>query len=233
MKKAIKIVLISVISLCVIAIVAGYIALTQIDFNRYKELIIKTVRNSTGRELTIGDIQVKASFNPTIEVKNVTFSNAQWAKNPVMVSADAVDLGFAVLPLLRKNVVIDMFKLNGAVVNLEESANGKANWEFTLPELPVVQEKQAWISLIKSANADETAVTNDTAKFLSSLVVKQIALENVKINFTNKSAKTESYDISYLNLEEDVDGAIDFKFDVNKGLYNGSGKLGALDPDIL
>ncbi len=228
MKKAIKIVLISVISLCVIAIVAGYIALTQIDFNRYKELIIKTVRNSTGRELTIGDIQVKASFNPTIEVKNVTFSNAQWAKNPVMVSADAVDLGFAVLPLLRKNVVIDMFKLNGAVVNLEESANGKANWEFTLPELPVVQEKQAWISLIKSANADETAVTNDTAKFLSSLVVKQIALENVKINFTNKSAKTESYDISYLNLEEDVDGAIDFKFDVNKGLYNGSGKLGAL-----
>lgn len=227
MKKAIKIVLISVISLCVVVFIAGYVVLTQIDFNRYKELIIKTVRNSTGRELTIGDIQVKASFNPTIEVKNVTFSNAQWAKNPVMASADAVDLGFAVLPLLRKNVVIDMFKLNGAAVNLEESADGKANWEFTLPELPLQPEKQASFSLIKSAQADETAA-NDAAAFLSSLVIKQVALENVKINYTDKSAKTESYDISYLNLEEDVSGNIDFKFDVNKGLYNGSGKLGAL-----
>ncbi len=229
MKKAIKIVLFSVIGLCAAAVVAGYIALTQIDFNRYKELIIKTVRSSTGRELTIGDIQVKASFNPTIEVKNVTFSNAQWANNPVMVSADVVDLGFAVLPLLRKNVVIDMFKLNGAVINLEESASGEANWEFTLPELPVTQEKQAEFSLIKSAKAAEAAASNDAASFLSALVVKQVALENVKINYTNKSAKTESYDISLLNLEENADGNIDFKFDVNNGLYNGSGEFGALE----
>lgn len=229
MKKAIKIVLISVVSLCVIAFIAGYIALTQIDFNRYKELIVKTVRDTTGRELTIGDIQVKASFNPTIEVKNVTFSNAEWAKTPVMVSADAVDLGFAVLPLLRKNVVIDMFKLSGAVVNLEETAGGKANWEFTLPELPVKQEKQAEISLIKTAKADDAVASNDMTSFLSSLVVKQVALENVKINYTNKSSKTESYDISYLNLEEGISGSIDFKFDVNKGLYSGSGTVGALN----
>lgn len=229
MKKAIKIVLISVVSLCFLAFIAGYIALTQIDFNRYKELIIKTVRDTTGRELTIGDIQVKASFNPTIEVKNVTFSNAEWAKTPTMVSADAVDLGFAVLPLLRKNVVIDVFKLNGAVVNLEESADGKANWEFTLPEVPAVSEKQARFSLIKNAEAEEAMATNDAAAFLSSLVVKQVALQDVKINYTDKSAKIESYNISYLNLEEDVNGAVDFKFNVNDGLYNGSGKLGALN----
>lgn len=229
MKKAIKIVLISVVGLCVLAFVAGYIALTQIDFNRYKELIIKTVRDTTGRELTIGDIQVKASFNPTIEVKNVTFSNAEWAKTPTMVSADAVDLGFAVLPLLRKSVVIDVFKLNGAVVNLEESSDGNANWEFTLPEVSAVSEKQVRFSLIKSAEADEAVTTNDAAAFLSSLVVKQVALQDVKINYTDKSAKTESYNISYLNLEEDVNGAVDFKFNVNDGLYNGSGKLGALN----
>ncbi len=187
MKKAIKIVLFSVIGLCAAAVVAGYIALTQIDFNRYKELIIKTVRSSTGRELTIGDIQVKASFNPTIEVKNVTFSNAQWANNPVMVSADVVDLGFAVLPLLRKNVVIDMFKLNGAVINLEESASGEANWEFTLPELPVTQEKQAEFSLIKSAKAAEAAASNDAASFLSALVVKQVALNPLKRKVTTSA----------------------------------------------
>lgn len=231
MKKAIKIILISIISLCVIAFVAAYIALTQIDFNRYKETIVKVVRNTTGRELTIGDIQVKASFNPTIEVKNVTFSNAKWAKSPMMVRADSVDLGFAIVPLLRKEIVVDMFKLSGAVVNLEEGADGKVNWDFQLPEVAANKTVQnyKYFSLVKSARAAEIEVQNNAADFLSSLVVKQVALENVKINYTNKSSKTESYDIEYLNLDEDVDGNIDFKFDVNKGLYNGHGKIGALE----
>lgn len=231
MKKAIKIILISVVSLCVIAFAAAYIALTQIDFNRYKEMIVKVVRNTTGRELTIGDIQVKASFNPTIEVKNVTFSNAEWAKSPVMVSADSVDVGFAIVPLLRKEIVVDMFKLSGAVVNLEESADGKVNWDFQLPEIPAdkTARKHELFSLVNSAEAAEAEVQNNTADFLSSLVVKQVALENVKINYTNKSSKTDSYDIDYLNLDEDIDGNVDFKFNVNKGLYSGNGKLGALD----
>ncbi|MCM1322598.1 MAG: AsmA family protein [Acetobacter sp.] len=231
MKRTIKIILISVISICVVAFVAAYIALTQIDFNRYKEMIVKVVRDTTGRELTIGDIQVKASFNPTIEVKNVTFSNAEWAKTPVMVSADAVDLGFAVVPLLKKNIVIDVFKLKGVVVNLEEGANGKGNWDFNLPKDLTVQAKSKMSSftLVKSVQAAEVKTQSDVSNILSSLVVKQVALENVKINFTDKSAKTASYDIDYLNLDEDVNENIDFKFNVNKGLYNGTGKLGALN----
>lgn len=231
MKKAIKIILISVIGVCVVAFVAAYIALTQIDFNRYKDMIVKVVRDTTGRELTIGDIQVKASFNPTIEVKNVTFSNAEWAKTPMMVSAEAVDLGFAVIPLLRKEIVIDVFKLSGAVVNLQEGENGKNNWDFQLPEVNVNQAlnvKEAF-SLIKNVQAAEVSVQTDTSNFLSSLVVRQVALENVKINYMNKSAKVESYDIEYLNLDEGINEDIDFKFSVNKGLYSGKGKFGALN----
>lgn len=231
MGKAIKILLISVVSLCVIAFVAAYIALTQIDFNRYKETIIKVVRDTTGRELTIGDIQVKASFNPTIEVKNVTFSNAKWAKSPVMISADAVDLGFAIVPLLRKNIVIDLFKINGAVVNLEEGANGIYNWDFPLPDKDIISKtaRNNDFSLIKSAMAAETKEQNDVAKMLSSLVVKQVALENVKVNFTDKNAKSQNYNIAYLNLDESISENVDFKFNVNDGLYSGNGVLGAFN----
>lgn len=56
-----------------LAVAAVYVLLTQIDFNAYKESIVKIVYNATGRQLTIGDIQVKPSFNPVIEVQDVTF----------------------------------------------------------------------------------------------------------------------------------------------------------------
>ena len=91
MKKALKIILISLVSICVLAVAAVYVLLTQIDFNAYKESIVKIVYNATGRQLTIGDIQVKPSFNPVIEVQDVTFSNAEWSKTPTMVSAQSVE----------------------------------------------------------------------------------------------------------------------------------------------
>ncbi len=230
MKKAIKIILISVVSLCVIAIVTAYIALTQIDFNRYKEMIVKIVRDNTGRELAIGDIQVKPSFNPTIEVRNVTFSNAQWATKPVMVSADVVDLGFAIVPLLRKNVVIEKFVLKGVEANLEENAQGGANWEFDLPSKAITEAKKENnnFSLIKSAQADEIEPQTDSFDILSALVIKNVALENVKISYTDKTSNTVDYDIAYFKLDEDVNGDIDFKFKVNDGLYSGQGQIGAL-----
>lgn len=227
MKKALKVIFISVVSLCLIAIVAGYIALTQIDFNNYKSMIVKVVRDTTGRELTLGDIQVKASFNPTIEIKNVTFSNAQWAKNPLMVSADSIDLSFAIIPLLQKNVEIDVLEIHDAVVNLEESATGEKNWEFEKvgTELNVEQQQAYRFSLIKTAQASE----NDSMSFLSSMIVKRVAMENVKINIFDKSDKLDSYDISYLNIDENSGKNIEFKFDVNNGLYQGNGVVGAFN----
>lgn len=166
MKKALKIILISLVSICVLAVAAVYVLLTQIDFNAYKESIVKIVYNATGRQLTIGDIQVKPSFNPVIEVQDVTFSNAEWSKTPTMVSAQSVELGFAVIPLLHKNIEIDTFRLNDAVINLEENASGEANWEFSADKVGAAIQKGKKAAnfslmkfeLVKSAQAavDET-----------------------------------------------------------------------------
>lgn len=227
MIKAIKIICISILAICCFAILAGYIALTQIDFNHYKETIIKIVHNATGRELSIGDIKVKASFNPTIELRDVTFTNAQWAKTPTMLKADNLDLGFAIIPLLRKNIVIDTFKLSKAELNLEENANGKANWEMQIPDITPAIKQSHHFALIKNAQAAESS-ENNTINMLSSLVIKHVALEDVKINYTNKTNQTQTYNIGYLNLDENITENIDFKFDVNNGLYTGSGTLGAL-----
>lgn len=237
MIKALKIISVTVVCLVLLVIIGGYVALTQVDFNRYKGMITEAVYNATGRKLEFGDIQVKPSFNPRVEVKNVSFSNAKWAENPVMASAESIDVGVAVFPLFAKRIVIDTFQINNAVVNLEEKADGRANWTFEAPngvENEVLEKKTSFkFELVRSAQAVEVDAVSETGngglnEMLSSLVIKQLAFENVKINYTDKSEKMRSYDINSLKLDENDDENIAFGFRVNGGLYSGEGVVGAL-----
>lgn len=230
MRKFFKVLLVTVICLCLIMVAAVYVLLTQIDFNRYKESIVKLAYEQTGRQLSIGDIGVKISLNPLIEVKDVTFSNAEWAKEPVMVSAQSVQLGFAIMPLLQKKIEVNEFIIENAKVNLEESADGKFNWEFVKEE----EQKVAQImpagrfQLIKSAYAADV-VAAESSFNLSSLVIKQVLLHNVTVNYTDKTGKTQSYAVAELGLDENSDGNMDFSFNVNDRLYHGKGVLGGFD----
>lgn len=225
MKKALKIVLISLVSLILVVMIAGYVILTHIDLNAYKETITKLVYNATGRQLTFGEAQIKPSFSPTIEIRDASLSNAAWAKQPEMVKVETVDLSFAVLPLLAQKYVISNFVIQNAVINLEESKTNGANWEFTAPVTEESTETTAasW-QLINSATAAES---DSSLAMLSSVVIKKISLENITINYTDKSNKTESYAIQELDLAENDDDNIDFRFNVNDGLYQGTGMFGA------
>lgn len=231
MKKLLKFILISVVSVCVLVVAAGYILLTQIDFNAYKNSIIKIVYEKTGRQLTMDNIQLKPSFNPIVEVQKVTFSNAEWAKNPEMVSAQSIELGFALLPLFHKKIEIDTFTVHDAVVNLEMNSQGKANWEFSDNQSSEVKKQvlSNW-SLIKTAYADDTLTTNVPVSgeefLLSELVVRNLLLDNVQINYTDTAQTVQSYKINNLKLTEADLNNINFDFNVNDGLYTGTGIAG-------
>lgn len=231
MKKLLKFILISVVSVCVLVVAAGYILLTQIDFNAYKNSIIKIVYEKTGRQLTMDNIQLKPSFNPIVEVQKVTFSNAEWAKNPEMVSAQSIELGFALLPLFHKKIEIDTFTVHDAVVNLEMNSQGKANWEFSDNQSSEVKKQvQSNWSLIKTAYADATLTTNVPVSgeefLLSELVVRNLLLDNVQINYTDMAQTVQSYKINNLKLTEADLNNINFDFNVNDGLYTGTGIAG-------
>ena len=231
MKKLLKFILISVVSVCFLVVAAGYILLTQIDFNAYKNSIIKIVYEKTGRQLTMDNIQLKPSFNPIVEVQKVTFSNAEWAKNPEMVSAQSIELGFALLPLFHKKIEIDTFTVHDAVVNLEMNSQGKANWEFSDNQSSEVKKQvQSNWSLIKTAYADDTLTTNVPVSgeefLLSELVVRNLLLDNVQINYTDTAQTVQSYKINNLKLTEADLNNINFDFNVNDGLYTGTGIAG-------
>ena len=226
MLRVLKIVSIAVVSLIVLILVAGYFVLTQVDFNSYKGQIVNIVKTSTGRDLSLGNIKVVPSLNPTIAVEKVIFANAGWAKDKDMVTVDEVKIKLAIVPLLKKSIAIDAFIVKNAVINLEEKADGSNNWTFTKVE---EAEKKASFdfALIKSANAEELN-NNSSLEFLKSLDIGEVKLVNVVVNYIDKNSKVTSYDIANFNLDKNRKDGIDFNFNVNKGLYAGKGVIGAL-----
>ncbi len=223
MKKALKIVLIAFLCLFLLVIVGGYIALTQIDFNAYKDQLTKIVYDATGRKLSIGTVKLKVSFSPALSLENVEFSNADWANNKNMISAESVDLGVALIPLLKKDVVVDMFAIKNAFINLEETSGGKNNWTFdSVKSITSKKQTSYKFEIIKSASASEGN------SILSSLVIKKVMLDNVSINYLKKDGVLEKYNIKNLELSENKDENIDFNFNVNNGIFEGKGTFGAL-----
>ena len=236
MKKVLKIVLFTLICLILLIGISGYIVLNHVDLNKYKGTIENIVEENTGRKLEIGNIHIKASIKPTIEIDDVSLANAVWSKEPYMATIGAINIRVGLLALLKGQYVINRFIISDAVVNLEENAENGANWVFEKPiEEVEVQDPQISynFSLIKQAYAEEIAEeeassSTDVSDILSKIVIKEVALSNVKINYTDKTAQKQSYDIKNLTLDERDDKNIDFNFNVNDGLYSGQGMVGAL-----
>ena len=236
MKKVLKIVLFTLICLILLIGISGYIVLNHVDLNKYKGTIENIVEENTGRKLEIGNIHIKASIKPTIEIDDVSLANAAWSKEPYMATIGAINIRVGLLALLKGQYVINRFIISDAVVNLEENAENGANWVFEKPiEEVEVQDPQISynFSLIKQAYAEEIAEeevssSTDVSDILSKIVIKEVALSNVKINYTDKTAQKQSYDIKNLTLDERDDKNIDFNFNVNDGLYSGQGMVGAL-----
>jgi AsmA protein len=100
------------------------------NWNWLRGPIERKTLEKTGRELAIkGNLSVKLGWPaPRIRIEEMTFANPAWAQQPQMVAADAVEITFDLLELLRRNYVLSEVRLDRAIVFLEQSADGRKNW---------------------------------------------------------------------------------------------------------
>jgi uncharacterized protein involved in outer membrane biogenesis/cellulose biosynthesis protein BcsQ len=114
-----------------VAVAGGIAAINSIDPATYAGLIESAVEDATGRQLTIaGGIEVALGFTPGVRIEDVTLSNAAWASEPNMAAVKRLDVQIKLLPLLFGDVEIKRIILIGADLQLQRSADGKANWTF-------------------------------------------------------------------------------------------------------
>lgn len=201
-----------VASFIIILALGGFVFVRNFDLNRYKGYIEEMVLRQTGRQLKLnGDAKLGISFVPTVVVNDVTFSNSQWAEQPYMASLEKLEVKFAILPLLKRQIVVDRLILQKPQIYLETAANGANNWVFGGQVSEAVQSgSKDGIPQVKDASAAAAVA----------LIAREVSLENGIISYYDaKSGQRQELAINEIQLEvEGNDAPINLSVDA---VYDG------------
>ncbi|HUW51418.1 MAG TPA: AsmA family protein [Sulfuricella sp.] len=105
-----------------IVAVAGYVAAT-FNPNDYKPLIVKMVQEKKHRTLKL-DGDIKLTFFPRIGADLGRLSLSEHDSSKEFAAVDSVKVSLAVLPLLRKQLVVDRVRVDGLRANLVRYPDG-------------------------------------------------------------------------------------------------------------
>ncbi len=170
-----------VASIIIILAIGGYIFVRNFDLNRYKPYIEDIVFNATGRTLNMGgDAHLAISLVPTVIINDVSLSNASWAQNPNMAEMNKLEIKFAIMPLLKKQIVIDKLILHGTKVYLEKSETGEKNWLFDI--------KAQKTNKVKSVSSDVKTATEATVGTV--LIAHNVIISDGILNYYDAKTKT-------------------------------------------
>ncbi len=120
------------VALVLVVLIAGLFAFIELyNFNKFKPLISRIVKNATGREINIGgDIDIDFGIPPTIKVENVTFQNAAWSKQPDLGRVNRLEAQMAVWPLFSGKFDFAHLVLVEPDVIVEFDSAGTSNFSF-------------------------------------------------------------------------------------------------------
>ncbi len=231
--RAFKVLASIVFGAIIIIAIGGYLFVRNFDLNKYKPYISEIVKNQINRELVMrGDASVGISLIPTVVVNDVELSNPEWAANPAMVKVQQVEVKFAVLPLLKKQIVIDKVSLISPEINLEKAKNGENNWTFGSIAAAVSAPKISPTVVASLPPEAQAAVQTSAATAMAGFAAKNVLIENGVVTYLDgASGKTTTLLIKKIKMEapsvtEEMTAAFDLVLDNQK--VNGKVTLGAL-----
>ncbi len=109
--------------------VAAHILVSRQDHELIKREIASRVRASTGFELQInGSFELPYSLLPTVVLEDIVVNNPGFNGEKNLLEAKELRIKFAVLPLLRGEILVYESSMSSVDLNLEVSEDGRSNW---------------------------------------------------------------------------------------------------------
>ncbi len=181
----------------IIALLLMLVAMIAATFNPndYKPLVVKMVKDKKERTLNIeGDI--KLAFWPKIGANLGKISISEHKSDKEFASVQSAQVALAVLPLLKKQLVVDTIYIDGAKANIIKYKDGTTNFDDLLSK----EEESEQIKF----DVDGVKVTNSAVTYSDEGSGAQYALS--KFNLTS----------GHIALAEPVDLATDFSITANQ-----------------
>lgn len=99
------------------------------DWNMVKPYAERRLSEASGRSVSLaGDVEVTLSLTPRVHIDNVRIANPPWAREKLMLDADAVDVTIDLRRLWAGEYRLPDVKLTRPRLALEISADGRHNW---------------------------------------------------------------------------------------------------------
>jgi AsmA protein len=166
--------------LVALAIVGVLVIVWVVDPNRFKPRIEAAVREATGRELVlVGDIDL--GFYPWLALRSGagSFANAPGFGPEPMVAWRRAQVGAKLLPLLRKQLVVDRVRLEGVDLRLIRHADGRANWQGIGPTVPAAERPPGEAG--PAVTVDGIEITDSRVSFVDETVPRRIELTGLRL----------------------------------------------------
>ncbi len=197
MKKILKYSLYSVGGLIALALFAVGIITATFNPNDYKQKVIDLVQEKKERTLKL-DGDIKLSFWPKIGADLGKVSLSEHKNNKEFASVNGVKVSLALLPLLKKELVVDTVYIDGAQANIIKYKDGTTNFDDLMSKDEASQDIKFDIDGVNVTNSavsfsDEgTGAKYNISKF--NLKSGHIALAepvDIKTSFTIDSNQPE------------------------------------------
>jgi uncharacterized protein involved in outer membrane biogenesis len=105
-----------------------------VDLNHLRGGVETSASVALGRDVKIsGAVQLKLSGWPSIEVRDIEIANVPGASTSAFFKAELARLQIGLPPLLRGDLQIGEITAESVMLNLENDAEGRANWVFGEP----------------------------------------------------------------------------------------------------
>ena len=198
----------------IVVVIAVLAFVATFDANNYKPQIIEQVESATGRDFKI-DGEINLSVFPWVglKVENVTLGNEKGFKAKQFAAIKQLDVKVNVLPLLKKEVEINIIRLHGLDVSLEVAKDQSNNWaSLAQAKAPaddtVTADKKTQTPVEKSVEAQAEGLP------LESLQVEGFEFVDAVIRYDDRSSDIAAT-VSELNLTTSAiqfDQPVDIKF---------------------
>jgi AsmA protein len=192
MNKILKYGLLVFAALAVIAFAGvAYVAAT-FNPNDYKAQIIKAVKDSKQRDLRL-DGDIKLSFFPNIGASLSKVSLSEFRSDKEFASIESARVSLALLPLLRKQVVVDEVAVSGLKANLVMHKDGTTNIDDLLGPSGQKSEQQ-------KPEQPKPGQQKDAAGPAVNFDIASISVEKTNLGYRDEGSGAQ-YAVKDLNLK--------------------------------
>lgn len=181
-----------IIMVVVVLVVAAIGLVFLLPAEKIGDLASAQLEKATGRTLTLSG-GFKPTIFPVLGVKTgpLTISNAEWAKEPYMISAQSASVGVGLSALLGGSIEVKQLVLDTPVINLERREDGVANWELaSSPDSEATTASGSETEAKNEFTLDKGKISDGRVAYVDATTGQNIEIKDINADFALPKAGT-------------------------------------------